>query len=67
MGLTLYSWGLKVAFSSRSLQRKKLQSVSPKINKALFSLNVTPFFAPKDVKSFSTIGEFFCCQYKDAN
>ena len=30
-GPTLYSWGLKLAFGSRSLQRKKLQSVSPKI------------------------------------
>ena len=28
-------------------------------NQALFSLNVTPYFAPKDVKNFSIIEEFF--------
>ena len=59
-GPTLYSWGLKLA-------SKKKATVRFTKNKALFSLNVTPFFAPKDVTNFSTIGEFFCCQYKDAN
>ena len=47
-----------LAFGSRSLQRKKLPSVSPK-STYFFPKNFTPYWAPKDVKSFSIIEEFF--------
>ena len=41
------------------LSSKKNATVRFAKNQALFFLNVTPYFAPKDVKSFSIIKEFF--------
>ena len=42
-----------------ALSSKKEAAVRFAKNQALFSLNVTPYFAPKDVKNFSVIEEFF--------
>ena len=42
-----------------ALSSKKEAAVRFAKNQALFSLNVTPYFAPKDVKNFSIIEEFF--------
>ena len=42
-----------------ALSSKKKATVRFAKNQALFSLNVTPYFAPKDVKNFSIIEEFF--------
>ena len=42
-----------------SLSSKKKVTVRFAKNQALFSLNVTPYFAPKYVKNFSVIEEFF--------
>ena len=42
-----------------SLSSRKKVTVRFAKNQALFSLNVTPYFAPKDVKNFSVIEEFF--------
>ena len=42
-----------------ALSSKKEAAVRFAKNQALFSLNVTPYFAPKDVKNFSIIEECF--------
>ena len=42
-----------------ALSLKKKGTVRLAKNQALFSLNVTPYFAPKDVKNFSVIEDCF--------
>ena len=42
-----------------ALSSRKKDTVRFAKNQALFSLNFAPYVAPKDVKSFHTIKEFF--------
>ena len=57
LGYTVLT-GLK-ARVSLALSSKKKDTVRFAKNQALFSLHFTPYSAPKDVKSFHTIEEFF--------
>ena len=57
LGYTVLT-GLKARVWLALSSKKKLPSVSPKIN-LFFPKNFTPYWAPKDVKSFSIKEEFF--------
>ena len=57
LGYTVLT-GLKARVWLALSSKKKLPSVSPK-STFFFLKNFTPYWAPKDVKSFSIIEEFF--------